>query len=168
MTGKHASPLLRWYHDAEYETVIDVYIEFKNEFIKELINNEEGVTLPHNLGWLKILGNKNAAIDRFRPHKLKQSGNENYHKNFHTDGWVFKVFWYSNPVGKSEDIIKRGFFNSDAYGFKPSTLLKKSLLHKIMAGEWDHYHKKSFRRAPRTNNKRGRPTNASLKEKGLL
>lgn len=150
MIGKRASSLIRWYLDHSYEKIpIDVYETFRNEFFKELIANAEGVTLPGNLGWMKIVGNRDPAIDHGNTRLHLEEGQVGYCKNFHSDGWAFGITWYSKVLGKTEDIIKKAFFNSDAYGFTPNSTLKKMLHASIMAGNWDHYHKKSYFRAPR-------------------
>lgn len=163
MFGLRASPLIRWYLDHEHEGVyVDVYKAFQEEFFKELLANPEGVTLPGNLGWIKIVGNKSPAVSRGNTAKSLERGKTAYCQNFHTDGWVFKIMWYSKVIGATEDVVKSAFFNSDAYGFTPSNTLKKALKEKIMKGEWDHFHKKGFFKSIRTKKKPGRPKVAVL------
>ena len=109
MIGKRPSAALRWYLDHEHENMpVDVYQIFKEEFVKELVSNPEGVTLPLNLGWLKIVGNTKAARVPVTLNPEKKSMSL---PNHHTSGWVFKAQWYSTPVGKHEDTTLRPFYN---------------------------------------------------------
>jgi hypothetical protein len=165
MLGLRASPLIRWYLDHEHEGVfIDVYKAFQEEFFKELLTNPEGVTLPGNLGWVKVIANKSPAISKGNTLKYREGGKVDYCHNFHSDGHVFKIEWYSKVIGTTEDVIKSAFFNSDAYGFSPNSTLKRLLQEKILRGEWDHFHKKSFFRAIRTKKKPGRPKTTELEQ----
>ena len=167
MWGDRTPALLRWYLDSEHENIpVDVYRVFRDEFIKELLANEEGVTLPLNMGWMKIVGSQSPAEDRNTKKAPEKEHYTNYYKNYHTDGWVFKVYWYSRPIGKTEDIVKKAFFNSDAYGFKPNKPLRTAITAAIVAGKWDHFHRKGPFLAPRVRDRVGRPTNASVAAQG--
>ncbi len=171
MIGRRACGLLRWYLDHEHENMpIDVYATFAEEFQKEVLENEEGCTLPLNLGWVKVIGHKDHAKHRSWD-VPKEKRVENYEKGIttffpshHTSGWVFKFYWYSTPIGSVEDITLLKFFNSDIYTFLPSTAFRRKLYTKIHAGEWDHYHQKSFFKAPRVQAQRGRPKRDKNKE----
>jgi hypothetical protein len=135
---------------------IDVYSTFVEEFCKEVVNNEEGCTLPHNLGWIKVVAHKNHAESKHRkPEAFKDK--TIFHPNHHSSGWVFRSYWYSQVLGSVEDITKTSFFNSDVYSFQPGTHFKKAIHTKIMSGEWNHFHQKSFFKAPRVQAYRGRP-----------
>jgi len=166
MWGRRASPFLRWYLDLEYDDVpIDIYRIFKEEMEKELVNNPEGVTLPLNLGWLKIIGFKIPAKTYIRKdgkvHTVMYPSDQ-------TDGLVFKARWYSLPVGVKEDTIKTQFENSSIYSFKPSRALRKVLYAAIKAGKWRDYHTQSFFLAPRISKQFGlRKTNDRLRRRAF-
>lgn len=176
MIGRRVTPLLRWYLDHDTEVPIDVYTAFRDEFIKELMANPEGVTLPARLGYIKIVGNKSPSeykglkVPKDRAMRERQGaeptserrkkGIIDYYHNFGTDGWVFKVEWFSRAFGKHEDTMERAFFNSEMYGWKSGDLIKKALCEKLRSGEWDHFHKKAFILSVRTKGKVGRPRNA--------
>jgi hypothetical protein len=158
MVGRRADRAIRWYLDHDQEVAIDVYKAFCDEFVKELARNAEGVTLPLNLGWLKVVGQRHPT-EMANEFKKDEAIKDKvvYHKNFHTSGWVFKTYWYSKEIGSKEEIIKSGFFNADIYKFIPSKPLKRAIHTQIMENKWHHWHQRAFTRTPRIQEKRGRP-----------
>ena len=157
MIGRRTPGILRWYLDHDHENMpIDVYVTFIEEFCKEVCDNAEGCTLPHNLGWIKVIAHKGHAENTYSvPDENRDKAI--FHPNHHSSGWVFKSYWYSQPIGSVEDVSLKPFVNASVYSFKPSTAFKKAIHTKIMSGEWIHFHRKSFFKAPRVQSYRGRP-----------
>ena len=160
--GRRAHPMFRWYPDQEHEVYADVYKAFKTNLVDALVTNPEGVTLPLNLGWLKVIGIKGTGVDYatmrkiwpdrkdWLDRKLRYSGNN-------CDGRSFTVRWYSQTIGKFEDNSHRSFFNSEIYSFKPSSPINKAFRKMILEGKWENWHYESTFKAPRIKEGRGRP-----------
>lgn len=146
MHGNRTSSDLRWYLDYEMSFPTDIYHAFRAELVKEILSNPEGCTLPLNMGWIKILGfkspvKKKKSITSDRPVK---NWRKQYHTNLHTSGWVFKIRWYSKPVGAVEDQINKPFQMAEVYNFFPNEYFKEELYKKIMKGEWTEFHTKTL------------------------
>lgn len=150
--GKRAPREIRWYLDHSIELSEEdqqIVKTFKKLFVKAMVENPEGVTLPGELGFLKIVGMR-------LPGNAK--GGKRYH-NLHSSGWTFKATWYSQVVYAKEDITRPAFEESDLYNFSPCEHLSQAMVQQIKAGNYHFYHARSWTRAPRMyGTKRGRPT----------
>ena len=160
---RKASPALRDY--LEYYIDIDkkLFKAFADNLMNEIVSNPEGCTLPGNLGFMKVVGNRStpkespaaviAVNGKFTRDRKKARFN-----NYHTDGKTFTTVWYSQVIGNTEDILKKAFRNSDIYVFKASKPFKYKLFDKITTTKmWTLYHMKSFFKAAKTYAQRGRP-----------
>lgn len=110
---------------------------FRNKCIDHLVENPDGIRLPHKLGDIKIIGFK--PIIAYLDKKLtKLHGKEIFHDNSHTDGYVFRFIWYPKYVQG----LKRktgGFRNSRFFRFKASAPLRQRLVEWIKQGNWTHF-----------------------------
>lgn len=158
MTGKRTPRCLRWYLDNDHVVPIDLYTAFRDNFIKAVVDNPEGVTLPLNLGMIKIMHSKPRSTKGLTIATGKRLGGiKEKFLNYETNGSIFKAVWYSIVTGASEEVRKKAFRNSEIYSFTPSLRLRRAMFDKIRANEWHDYHTRAYKVALGVQAKRGRP-----------
>lgn len=170
MNGNRTSPDLRWYLDYEMPFPADIYHAFRAELIKEILSNPEGCTLPQNMGWIKIIGNKATVARKLNlDERPKRGFRKKYHPNIHTNGIVFRIRWYSIPVGVTEDVMRKPFFGAEIYNFHANEYFKDQLFKTIQAGDWHKFEVSNlmFHKAPRIKDNEG-PNILGSKKVGFL
>lgn len=135
-----------WYRSLEKQAFQDLYsgyfkdvkvplseLKFKkeiNSFLefckKELIENPEGIVLPESLGELRVIG----VIPKFPVVSTsiqKADGNHAYLTNDHTDGYLYKVFYFWKAPGDKVHAYR----SAGLWRFVPSAKVKKSIFNRI-------------------------------------
>lgn len=161
--GRRPAATLRHYLDYYIDVDNAIATAFRDNMVEEILTNPEGCTLPLNMGFMKVIGNRDRPKENPQGHlavngKYDKDGKKIRYNNYHTDGKTFKVEWYSTVIGNTEDILKKSFRNSDIYVYKSAQPVRRALFDKITKTDlWTKYHMKGFFKAAKKYLTRGRP-----------
>ena len=115
----------------DYNQFKDVILDSNKEFANIIINDENGIKLPVNLGYIVVsrFKAKNKAIDWNSTNKY---GKKIYHNNLHTFGYTLHIKWFKAGIAK--------FPRNRIFKFEACRSLKRSIAKQGQQGntflEW--------------------------------
>jgi hypothetical protein len=125
---KRANPDIRWYPDHSVPVCKVVLDTFRDELIKECVDNPDGVNLPLDLGHFRLIGL------RFKPRRSVVGIPLN---NFNTNGVVYTMKWFSKTratkIGAQD---KPSFRESVWYTSHCLAKARRAVFDMVNRGEW--------------------------------
>lgn len=105
---------IRYYPDYEMFVYTEIMSEFSYLLNMAIINDPDGCTLPGELGYVKVEA---------------YHSNKKPYFNAHSDGKVFKIFWFSKVFkkGKENERPVKAFRFCDIYMLKTAAPLRRFL-----------------------------------------
>ena len=123
--------------DVSWNFALKTIKGFSAFIVNRLMTDNEGVILPKGLGKIAIIGViPNWPVKDAR--KTKDAGKTVYHNNYHTDGYLYKLYYFWNRSAKANEAYAK-YQTRGLWAFRPLKSVKYAIRDTIRSGNtvWD-------------------------------